>query len=70
MSNIYVKRIVAVFASKVGVVGSNCVVIAAEKYNFSHKTICSLDGKVTIGWSGKLYFYISNELVLKGRDTN
>ncbi|XP_025409930.1 uncharacterized protein LOC112683228 [Sipha flava] len=37
----------------VGVVGSNCVVIAAEKCNSSQNSVCSLDGQITVAWSGQ-----------------
>ncbi|KAF0761115.1 proteasome subunit alpha type-7-like [Aphis craccivora] len=36
----------------VGIVGNNCVVIAAEKFYENQNTICSLDGKITVAWSG------------------
>lgn len=41
------------FTFKVGIVGNNCVVIAAEKFYENQNTICSLDGKITVAWSGK-----------------
>jgi len=38
---------------KVGIVGNNCIVIAAENFFENQNTICSLDGKITVAWSGK-----------------
>lgn len=38
---------------KVGIVGNNCIVIAAENVVENQNTICSLDGKITVAWSGK-----------------
>jgi len=39
---------------KVGIVGNNCIVIAAENFFKNQNTICSLDGQITVAWSGKL----------------
>ncbi|KAL5234333.1 hypothetical protein ACI65C_001743 [Semiaphis heraclei] len=36
----------------VGIVGNNCIVIAAENVVENQNTICSLDGKITVAWSG------------------
>ncbi|XP_025204008.1 proteasome subunit alpha type-7-like [Melanaphis sacchari] len=36
----------------VGITGNHCVVIAAEKYYENQNNICSLDGKITVAWSG------------------
>lgn len=43
-------------ALQVGVVGSNCVVIAAEKFNKRQNSVCSLDGQITVAWSGNEKF--------------
>jgi len=60
------------FAFKVGIVGNNCIVIAAEKFFENQNIICSLDGKITVAWSGKpnIKINIIVNLIVCQSDTN